>query len=53
MSSSKAILPNQQDVSTEKTGYVVYVDERLGYGKVVKGKRQIKWDGNVEELQSL
>ena len=56
MSRSKSILPDQQGMSTEKTGDVLYADQLLSYityGKVVKGKRQIKWNGNLEELQSF
>ena len=56
MSRSKSILPDQQGMSTEQTGDVVYADPLLSYityGKVVKGKRQIKWNGNLEELQSF
>ena len=47
---------NQQGMSTEKMGDVIYADQLLSYityGKVVKGKRQIKWNGNLEELQSF
>ena len=56
MSRSKSIPPNQQGMSTEKTEDVVYADKLLSYinyGKVVKGKCQIKWNGNLEELQSF
>ena len=47
---------NQEGMSTEKMGNVIYADQLLSYityGKVVKGKRQIKWNGNLEELQSF
>ena len=46
MSRSKSILADQQGMSTEKTGDVVYADQLLSYitfGKVVKRKHQIKW----------
>ena len=45
MNRSKAVLPDQQGMSTEKTGNEVYSDQLLNYstyGNVVKGKRQIK-----------
>ena len=47
---------DQQGMSTEKTGDVVYADQLqsyITYGKVVKGKRQHKRNGNLEELQSF
>ena len=56
MSRNKSILPDQQGISTEKMGDVVFTDQLLSYityGKLVKGKRQIKWNGNLEELQSF
>ena len=53
MSRSKSVLSDQQGMSTEQTGDVVYANQLLSYityGKVVKGKHQIKWNGNLEEL---
>ena len=51
ISRSKSMLPDQQGMSTEKTGDVVYADQLLSY--ITHGKRQIKWNSNLEELLSF